>query len=44
MKYTLENAYARHVWNRRTYEYDWVEPQGEITMTHEGRYITLVKD
>ena len=44
MKFLLENAHAQYVWNRSTCDYEWTEPQGEITMTHEGRYITLVKD
>lgn len=44
MKYTLENAEGRHVFNRRTYEYDWIAPQGTIHMAHEDRYITLRKE
>ena len=44
MKYILENATGRHVFNRRTYDYEWVEPQGTIHMAHEGRYITLRKE
>jgi len=44
MKYTLENAEGRHVFNRRTYDYDWIAPQGTIHMAHEGRYITLRKE
>lgn len=44
MKYTLENASGKWVYNRRTYEHEWVEGKGEITMTHTGRYITLKKD
>ena len=44
MKYILENATGRHVFNRRTYDYDWIEPQGTIHMAHEGRYITLRKE
>ena len=44
MKYILENAEGRHVFNRRTYDYDWIAPQGTIHMAHEGRYITLRKE
>lgn len=44
MKYILENAKGRHVFNRRTYDYDWIAPQGTIHMAHEGRYITLRKE
>lgn len=44
MKYILENAEGRYVFNRRTYDYDWIAPQGTIHMTHEGRYITLRKE
>ncbi|MBR6252667.1 MAG: PcfJ domain-containing protein [Clostridia bacterium] len=44
MRYILENATGRHVFNRRTYSYDWIEPQGTIHMAHEGRYITLRKE
>ena len=44
MKYILENANGRYVFNRRTYDYEWIEPQGTIHMAHEGRYITLRKE
>ena len=44
MKYILENAEGRYVFNRRTYDYDWIAPQGTIHMAHEGRYITLRKE
>ena len=44
MKYILENAKGRYVFNRRTYDYDWIAPQGTIHMAHEGRYITLRKE
>lgn len=44
MRYILENVTGRHVFNRRTYSYDWIEPQGTIHMAHEGRYITFRKD
>lgn len=44
MKYILENAEGRYVFNRRTYDYDWIAPQGTIYMAHEGRYITLRKE
>ena len=44
MKYILENAEGRYVFNRRTYDYDWIAPQGTIHMAHEGRYITLHKE
>ena len=44
MKYILENATRRNVFNRRTYEYECIEPQGTIHMAHEGRYITLRKE
>lgn len=44
MKIVLESARGRHAWNRRTGEYDYIPPQGEISMNHEGRYITLRKD
>lgn len=44
MKYILENAEGRYVFNRRTYDYDWIVPQGTIHMAHEGRYITLRKE
>lgn len=44
MKYILENAEGRYVFNKRTYDYDWIAPQGTIHMAHEGRYITLRKE
>ena len=44
MKYILENAKGRYVFNRRTYDYDWIASQGTIHMAHEGRYITLRKE
>ena len=44
MKYILENAEGRYVFNRRTYDYDWIAQQGTIHMAHEGRYITLRKE
>lgn len=44
MKYTLENVTGRYAFNRRTYEYEWIEPQGTINMAHEGRYITFRKE
>lgn len=44
MKYILENAEGRYVFNRRTYDYDWIASQGTIHMAHEGRYITLRKE
>ena len=44
MKYILENTEGRYVFNRRTYDYDWIAPQGTIHMAHEGRYITLRKE
>lgn len=44
MRYILENATGRHVFNRRTYNYEWIGPQGTIHMEHEGRYITLRKE
>ena len=44
MKYILENAEGRYVFNRKTYDYDWIAPQGTIHMAHEGRYITLRKE
>ena len=44
MKYILENATGRHIYNRSTRDYEWVEPQGTIHMAHEGRYITLRKE
>ena len=44
MKYILENAEGRYVFNRRNYDYDWIAPQGTIHMAHEGRYITLRKE
>lgn len=44
MKYILHKQNAGYEFNRRTYDYDWVEPKGTIHMTHEGRYITLRKE
>ena len=44
MRFVLENYTGEHRFNRRTWDYEWHEPRGEITMTHAGRYITLVKD
>ena len=44
MKYILENATGRHIYNRSTRDYEWIEPQGTIHMAHEGRYITLRKE
>lgn len=45
MKIYLEKI-SNHglVYNRRTYEYETIQKEGEITMTHEGRYIALRKD
>jgi DNA-directed RNA polymerase subunit beta' len=44
MRFVLENYTGEHVFNRRTWDYEWKENEGEIMMTHAGRYITLVKD
>lgn len=44
MKIVLENYTGEYRYNRRTYEHKWIPCQGEITMKHEGRYITLRKD
>lgn len=45
MKIILEKVPTHHlVYNRRTYEYEPRVKEGEITLAHEGRYITLRKD
>ena len=44
MKIMLAKYSGEYRFNRRTYDYDWIESKGEITMTHAGRYITFVKD
>ena len=44
MKIVLENFEGKHVWNRRTWDYEWVTCEGTINMVHEGRYIALRKD
>lgn len=44
MKIVLEKTANDLVFNRRTYEYEPRTKEGEITLAHEGRYITLRKD